>query len=105
MTMTGGSAEVVARILTEILVVLLLFLACAAAHQAARRKGRTLAWQFAAFAFPPLLLLLELLPAADRPPAGVPSNPALELAGAFVALVTLIVLLDIIAIEMGSQPL
>lgn len=53
-------------------------LACAAARQAARRKGRTLAWGVAAFFFPPSLLILELLSTNNPAPAGIVSNLVLE---------------------------
>jgi hypothetical protein len=67
-------------------IVVVLALACAAARQAARRKGRTLACGFWAFWFPPLLLLLELLPTSDPPPA-VASNLVLEWVASLVVLV------------------
>lgn len=52
-------------------------LVCAAALQAARRKGRTpFGWGIATFFFPPTLLLLELL--SGRPSKTETSNLVLE---------------------------
>jgi hypothetical protein len=69
---------------------LVVFLACAAGRQAARRKGRTPAWGFFALIFPPILLVLELLP--NRPQKRpVPSNLVLEWVGAFTVLLAVVV--------------
>ena len=65
-------------------------LACAAARQAARRKGRTLAWGMAAFFCPPLLLLLELLPPVADPAPAVRSNLVLEWVGSLAVLLVLL---------------
>ena len=65
-------------------------LACAAARQAARRKGRTLAWGMAALCCPPVLLLLELLPPVADPAPAVRSNLVLEWAGSLTVLMVLL---------------
>jgi hypothetical protein len=71
-------------------------LACAAARQAARRKGRTLAWGFAAFFFPPSLLLLELLSTNTPPPTAAVSNLVLE----WVASLTVLVAVVAVAVQL-----
>ena len=76
--------------------IVVVFLACAAARQAARRKGRSPAWGFGAFVFPPLLLLLELLSTSNPPPAPVASNLVLEWVASLVVLAfTLILIVQI----------
>jgi hypothetical protein len=76
---------------TVIAYIALIGLTVAGSRQAARRKGRTLAWGAAAFFFPLARLLLELLP-SRAPPNRPPVTKAglfLECIACFVALLAL----------------
>ena len=64
----------------------------AASRQAARRKGRTLAWGFAAIVFPPSLLVLEMLSTVSDETKQ--SNMVLEWVGSIVALIVLVAYIE-----------